>query len=117
MAIGFFQRISGVEEYRRRTTLQGEQLEDAERVFALVNGRIHVRRIVDLSLLGSFDAVRLLADLRRCEVIEPLRALKFDQYPSKWQRTHDCGNQRTATNQGEGLKLHQVAQAEVSPAN
>jgi hypothetical protein len=31
-----------------------------------------VRRIVDLSLLGSFDAVRLLADMRRCGVIEPL---------------------------------------------
>lgn len=67
-----FRRVSGVEEYRRRTQLSGEQMAEAERVFALVNGRIAVRKIVDVSLLGTFDAVRLLADLRRCEVIEPL---------------------------------------------
>ena len=67
-----FQRVSGVEEYRRRTQLPAAQSAEAERVFTLVNGRIPVRKIVDVSLLGTFDAVRLLADLRRCEVIEPL---------------------------------------------
>lgn len=67
-----FQRVAGVEEYRRRTQLPAEQAAEAERVFGLVNGRINVRRIVDVSLLGTFDAVRLLADLRRAEVIEPL---------------------------------------------
>ena len=67
-----FQRVAGVEEYRRRTQLPPDQAAEAERVFGLVNGRIRVRRIVDVSLLGTFDAVRLLADMRRCEVIEPL---------------------------------------------
>jgi hypothetical protein len=67
-----FQRVSGLEEYRRRTQLPPEQAAEAERVFALINGRIPVRKIVDVSLLGTFDAVRLLADLRRCEVVEPL---------------------------------------------
>ncbi|MBW2268228.1 MAG: DUF4388 domain-containing protein [Deltaproteobacteria bacterium] len=67
-----FRRSSGVEEYRRRTELQAEQVAQAERVFALVDGRTPVRKIVDLSLLGTFDAVRLLADLRRYEVIELL---------------------------------------------
>jgi hypothetical protein len=69
-----FQRVSGVEEYRRRTELPADQAAQAECVFALVNGRISVRKIVDVSLLGTFDAVRLLADLRRREVIEPLDA-------------------------------------------
>jgi hypothetical protein len=67
-----FQRQAGFEEYRQRSQLESSQGEAAERVYQLVDGRIPVRRIVDLSLLGSFDAVRLLADMRRCGVIEPL---------------------------------------------
>jgi hypothetical protein len=67
-----FQRTAGFEEYRRRAKLDASLMADAERVYQLVDGRISVRRIVDLSLLGSFDAVRLMADLRNAEVIEVL---------------------------------------------
>lgn len=67
-----FQKRAGFDEYRRRTQLDSSQFAAAERVFQLVDGRIPVRRIIDLSLLGTFDAVRLLADLRRHGVIEPL---------------------------------------------
>jgi hypothetical protein len=69
-----FRRVAGYEEYRQRTRLEARQMEAAERIFHLVDGRMSVRRIIDHSLLGTFDAVRLLADLRRCEVIEPLDA-------------------------------------------
>jgi hypothetical protein len=67
-----FQRAAGFEEYRRRASLDASLMNDAECVYQLVDGRMAVRRIVDLSLLGTFDAVRLLADLRRAKVIEPL---------------------------------------------
>jgi hypothetical protein len=67
-----FQRSAGFEEYLARTRLGGDQVEASECVYQLVDGRISVRRIVDLSLLGSFDAVRLLADLRKAAVIEPV---------------------------------------------
>jgi hypothetical protein len=67
-----FRKIAGFKEYRSRSRLEANQLRVAERVYQLVDGRISVRRIVDLSLLGTFDAVRLLAELRRAEVIEPL---------------------------------------------
>jgi hypothetical protein len=67
-----FQRVAGFAEYRQRTELDPARQEDAERVYQLVDGRNPVQRVVDLSLLGRFDAVRLLADLRRCEVIEPV---------------------------------------------
>jgi len=67
-----FQKTAGFKEYRSRSRLETKQLRAAERVFQLVDGRISVRRIIDLSLLGTFDAVRLLAELRRAEVIEPL---------------------------------------------
>jgi hypothetical protein len=69
-----FRRVAGIEEYRKRTNLDAGVQPAVERVFQLVDGRISVRRIIDLSLLGSFDAVRLLADLRRHQVIEPLDA-------------------------------------------
>jgi hypothetical protein len=67
-----FQKTAGFKEYSSRSRLEPSQLRAAERVYQLVDGRISVRRIIDLSLLGTFDAVRLLADLRRAEVIEPL---------------------------------------------
>ncbi|MEE2679280.1 MAG: DUF4388 domain-containing protein [Myxococcota bacterium] len=67
-----FQRTMGFEDYRRRSGLDPAHVALAERVFGLVDGRIPVRRIVDLSLLGSFDAVRILADLRRSGALEPL---------------------------------------------
>jgi Domain of unknown function (DUF4388) len=52
----------------------GAQLEAARRVYRLVDGRMAVRRIIDISLLGSFDATRALAELRRAGAIEPLDA-------------------------------------------
>jgi hypothetical protein len=67
-----FQRSAGFEEYRKRSRLDPAQLEAAERVYRLVDGRSQLRRIVDLSLLGTFDATRLLVDLRDNEVIEPI---------------------------------------------
>jgi hypothetical protein len=67
-----FQKTAGFKEYCSRGRLETSQLRAAERVYQLVDGRISVRRIIDLSLLGTFDAVRLLAELCRAEVIEPL---------------------------------------------
>jgi hypothetical protein len=40
-----------------------------ERVFGLVDGRSDVRRVIDRSRLGTFDAVRALAELRRAGII------------------------------------------------
>jgi len=78
-----FRRAAGFEEYRRRASLDAAMMGDAERIYQLVDGRISVRRIVDLSLLGSFDAVRLLADLRRAEVVEPLDAEALERLQAK----------------------------------
>jgi hypothetical protein len=70
-----FQRSGRFDDYRgAQADLPRAQLEKAERVFRLVDGRLAVRRIIDLSLLGTFDATRVLADLRRVGVIEPLDA-------------------------------------------
>jgi hypothetical protein len=52
----------------------GPQGEAIRRVSRLVDGRMTVRRIIDISLLGTFDATRALAELRRAGAIEPLGA-------------------------------------------
>lgn len=46
------------------------RLENAERVLQLVDGRLDVRRIIDLSRIGTFEATRALAELRQAGVIE-----------------------------------------------
>jgi hypothetical protein len=66
-----FRRLLSFEQYSERCS--GEtpgQLANAERVFDLVDGRLPVRRIIDLSMRGTFDSVRALAQLHRFEIIE-----------------------------------------------
>lgn len=41
-----------------------------ERVLQLVDGRLSVRRIIDLSRIGTFEATRVLAELRESGVID-----------------------------------------------
>ena len=47
------------------------RLVTAERVYLLVDGRVTLRRVIDLSRLGTFEASRLLVDLLAAGVIEP----------------------------------------------
>lgn len=66
-----FRRLLSFEQYGERCS--GEtpgQLANAERVFELVDGRLPVRRIIDLSMRGTFDSVRALAQLHRSKLIE-----------------------------------------------
>ncbi len=75
-----YQKVAGFEEYRSRSQLEATQVEAAERVFQLIDGRISARRIIDLSMLGTFDAMRILADLKRADVIAPLAKEKQRQH-------------------------------------
>ena len=45
-----------------------------ERVFSLLDGRSDVRRVIDRSRLGTFDAVRALAELQRAGLAAPCSA-------------------------------------------
>ena len=59
-----FQRVGCFEAFRDRASTSGTRnLADIESIFNLVDGRLKVRRIIDLSRLGSFDATRALAAL------------------------------------------------------
>jgi hypothetical protein len=66
-----FRRLLSFDQYGERCS--GEtpgQLANAERIFELVDGRLPVRRIIDLSMRGTFDSVRSLAQLHRSNIIE-----------------------------------------------
>lgn len=68
-----FQRVGRFETYRDQVSGEtARNLENAERVFTLIDGRLKVRRVIDLSLLGTFDATRALAALYDAGVIAPL---------------------------------------------
>jgi hypothetical protein len=68
-----FQRVGQFDAYRDRVgSKMGRSLDHAEVVFDLIDGRLEVRRVIDLSRLGSFDATRALAALHEAGVIAPL---------------------------------------------
>ncbi len=66
-----FRRILSFEQYRESADGEASRhLESSERVFELIDGRLSVRRVVDLSMLGTFDAVRALGRLIAGGVVE-----------------------------------------------
>jgi hypothetical protein len=68
-----FEKIGSFSDFRDHFPGEGaRRVESADRILSLIDGRLKVRRIIDLSLLGSFDATRALASLRAAGVIEPL---------------------------------------------
>jgi Domain of unknown function (DUF4388) len=44
---------------------------DAARVLALIDGRLSVRRVIDLAQVGTFDGMRILSELRSSGAIRP----------------------------------------------
>jgi hypothetical protein len=66
-----FRQLNSFDEYCKAATGEASrQLENIQRVFDLVDGTRPVRRIIDLSRLGSFDSVRALALLHSKQAIE-----------------------------------------------
>jgi hypothetical protein len=66
-----FEPAGSFDEFRRSQTGEGpDRLAVAERLFLLIDGRQPVRRVVDLSRLGSFEGARWLSRFRRAGLIE-----------------------------------------------
>lgn len=64
-------RRGSLEDYRHaRAGADPRRVAEEERVLLLVDGRLSVRRIIDLSRLGSFECARILAALQRDGWIE-----------------------------------------------
>lgn len=68
-----FRRIDRFEKYREANLHESpERLAVAERLFLLIDGRLPVRRVIDLSRLGTFEGARALTQLRQAGAIEPV---------------------------------------------
>jgi hypothetical protein len=68
-----FQRVGRLETYRSEAQeVSPAQMEHAEKIFSLIDGRHPARRVIDLSQLGTFDGARAFADLRRVGVLARL---------------------------------------------
>ncbi|MBK7948673.1 MAG: DUF4388 domain-containing protein [Deltaproteobacteria bacterium] len=66
-----FRRLGSLESSRALAQSGGdERLGQIERVLGLVDGRLTVRRVIDLSRIGTFEATRVLAELRQAGLIE-----------------------------------------------
>ena len=70
-----FEPVGQLEVYRQQVTGDARhRSEGAERIFQMVDGRLTVRRIIDLSRIGTFEATRILADLHSANMIRPVEA-------------------------------------------
>jgi hypothetical protein len=68
-----YQRMGRFETYRdRQTGASPAQIERAQRLFSLIDGRLPIRRVIDLSRLGTFDATRIVVELADAALIKPL---------------------------------------------
>lgn len=76
-----FQRTGRVEDWEAARQGGGAHLDHAKRVFQLVDGRLSVRRVIDLARLGTFEVTRILAELRRGGLVEPLDPSQVPELP------------------------------------
>jgi hypothetical protein len=65
-----FMRAERLDVYRQRVNASDSlRSSEAEQIYRLVDGRLPVLRIIDLSRLGTFEATRLLAELHQARLI------------------------------------------------
>jgi hypothetical protein len=83
-----FRRSAAFDVYRHQARGDARwRLPQAERLLQLVDGRLDARRVIDLSRLGTFEATRILAELRQAGVIELVDAQRARRLRSKQKRT------------------------------
>jgi hypothetical protein len=75
-----FRRVASFEKFRASAKHESAgRLAAAERVFLLIDGRLSVRRVIDLSRLGTFEASRWIAQFSRGGLIVPVAQDEIDR--------------------------------------
>jgi hypothetical protein len=89
-----FRRGTAFDVYRQQARGDARwRLAQAERVLQLVDGRLDARRVIDLSRLGTFEATRILAELRLAGVIELVDAKKARRLRGRQKRARPVVHQ------------------------
>lgn len=73
-----FQKVSAGEEAERGLAV------DIKKIYRRVDGRLSVRRIIDLTRIGTFEGTRIFADLRKNGLIEPVQVEEERTEKKKW---------------------------------
>jgi hypothetical protein len=70
-----FQRSGKFESYAEKAgaDVTPARLEAARRVYGLIDGRLSVRRVIDLSLVGNFEGMRIFTALQEMNEIQAVR--------------------------------------------
>lgn len=68
-----FQRVVDLDGARSLPKTAPDRAAAMERVLPLIDGRLSVRRIIDLSRIGTFEATRALAELFQAGVLEQVQ--------------------------------------------
>lgn len=77
-----YRRRGSLEEFRASKTAHSQPNPgEVERLFLLIDGRSNVRRVTDLSRLGTFLGTRILVDLARSGWIEPVNGRRHSAAP------------------------------------
>jgi hypothetical protein len=79
------------------------RVEPAEKLCQLVDGRLTLQRIIDLSRLGTFEATRIVAELLAAGVVAPV------------ERREEPGAQEAGSGSASHLRLLRVAAISVLP--
>lgn len=73
-----FQKVNAEEEAERGLAV------DVKKIYRRIDGRLSVRRIIDLSRIGTFEGTRIFADLRKNGLIEPVQVEEAPAERKKW---------------------------------
>jgi hypothetical protein len=71
-----FDRCGSLDSFRQRNQRELRCLpQQADKIFQLVDGRLTLRRVIDLSRLGVFEATRAIAELTEAGLIAPVKTM------------------------------------------
>ena len=94
-----------IEDYREKSRREGGQTtEIVEKIYQLVDGRLTLQRIIDLSRLGMFDASRIVADMIGAGLIVAVEAKPTPESENELRLGRSLG-QRLAFTLAAGVPL------------
>src|SRR5262249_9093161 len=69
-----FARVGSLESYTQKSGEESPaRQEAARRLFGLIDGRLSMRRVIDLALVGNFEGLRIFTALQESHAIEAVR--------------------------------------------
>lgn len=99
------EQCGSIDAYREKSRRDGGQnSENIEKIYQLVDGRLTLQRIIDLSRLGMFDAARIVADMIGAGLIVAVETQQAGAGENEFQHGRSLG-QKLAFSVAAGVPL------------